>query len=89
MLGFVIKKINIFANTQKIEEVYNSDLDKNMHSDFQLVDSNNLTESYKCMYQLQSDELELRHIWGLFKCYVVVIETYLNIIQSIKGRIIK
>ena len=64
MLGFVVKKIDISANVQVIEGIQNSDLDQNMHGDFELVNSNNLTESYKCMYQVQSGELELRHIFS-------------------------
>lgn len=64
MLGFVVKKIDISANTKLIEGIQNSDLDQNMHGNFQLVNSDNLTESYKCMYQIQSGELELRHIFS-------------------------
>lgn len=64
MLGFVVKKIDISANAQLIENIQNSDLDQNMHGNFELVNSDNLTESYKCMYQIQSGELELRHIFS-------------------------
>ena len=63
MLGFVVKKIDISANAKLIEDLQNSDLDQNMHGNFQLVNSDNLTESYKCMYQIQSGKLELRHIF--------------------------
>lgn len=64
MLGFVVKKIDISANAQLIEGIQNADLDQHMHGNFQLVKSDNLTESYKCMYQIQSGELELRHIFS-------------------------
>ena len=63
MLGFVVKMIDISANAKLIEGLQNSDLDQNLHGNFQLVDSDNLTESYKCMYQIQSGKLELRHIF--------------------------
>lgn len=71
MLGFVVKKIDISANAQLIEESQNADLDQHMHGNFQLVKSDKLTESYKCMYQIQSGELELRHI---FSDYSSIIE---------------
>lgn len=71
MLGFVVKKIDISANAQLIEESQNADLDQYMHGNFQLVKSDKLTESYKCMYQIQSGELELRHI---FSDYSSIIE---------------
>lgn len=64
MLGFVVKKIDISTNAQRIEELQNSDLNQNMHGHFELVHSNNLTESYKCKYQILSGELELRHIFS-------------------------
>lgn len=64
MLGFVVKKMDISANAQLIESIQNSDLDQNMHGNFELVNSDNLTESYKCMYRIQSGELELRHIFS-------------------------
>lgn len=64
MLGFVVKKIDISANAQLIEGIQNSDLDQNMHGNFELVNSNNLTKSYKCLYQIQSGEMELRHIFS-------------------------
>ena len=64
MLGFVIKKIDISANAQLIEKLQNSDVDQNMHGNFKLFNSNNLTKSYRCMYQIQSGELELRHIFS-------------------------
>lgn len=64
MLGFVVKKIDISANAQLIEEIQNSDLDQNMHGNFQLVKSDDLAKCYKCMYQIQAGELELRHIFS-------------------------
>lgn len=64
MLGFVVKRIDISANAQIIEEIQNSDMNQNMHGNLELVNSNNLTESYKCLYQIQSGELELRHIFS-------------------------
>ena len=64
MLGFVVKKIDISANVQLIEGIQNSELNQNRHGKFELVSRNNRTESYKCMYQIKSGELELRHIFS-------------------------
>lgn len=64
MLGFVVKKVDIFTNAQLIEEIQNSHLDQHMHGDFELIKSGKVTESYKCMYQIQSGELELCHIFS-------------------------
>lgn len=64
MLGFVVKKIDMSANARLIEEIQNTELDQYMHGDFQLVKSEGVTKSYKCMYQIQSGEVELRHIFS-------------------------
>lgn len=64
MLGFVVKKIDISANAKLIEEIQNAELNQYMHGDFQLVASEGVTESYKCKYQIQSGEVELRHIFS-------------------------
>lgn len=64
MLGFVVKKIDVSANAKLIEKIQNAELDQYMHGDFQLVESEGVTESYKCMYQIPSGEVELRHIFS-------------------------
>lgn len=64
MLGFVVKKVDISVNTQLIEEIQNAYADKGMHGKFELVENSGVTESYKCMYQIQSGEVELRHIFS-------------------------
>lgn len=64
MLGFVVKKINVSANVRLIEGIQNSDLNQHMHGNFQLISSNSVTENYRCMYQIQSGELELSHIFS-------------------------
>lgn len=64
MLGFVVKKIDVSANARLIEEIQNAESDYHMHGDFQLVESKGVTESYKCMYQIHSGEVELRHIFS-------------------------
>lgn len=64
MLGFVVKKIDVSSNAKLIEEIQNAELDQHMHGDFQLVKSEGVTKSYKCMYQIQSGEVELRHIFS-------------------------
>lgn len=64
MLAFVVKKIDMAANVQLIEKFQNEDLDEHMHGDFEFIESNDVTESYKCIYQIQSGEVELRHIFA-------------------------
>lgn len=64
MLGFVVKKIDVSANALLIEEIQNSSPSEHMHGNFELVKSDDVTESYKCIYQIQSGELELRHIFS-------------------------
>lgn len=64
MLGFVVKKIDVSANAKLIEEIQNAESDHHMHGDFQLVESKGVTESYKCMYQIHSGEVELHHIFS-------------------------
>lgn len=64
MLGFVVKKIDMSVNAQLIESIQNADLDKHMHGNFELVGNRSVTESYKCIYQIQSGEVELRHIFS-------------------------
>lgn len=64
MLGFVVKRIDVSANAQAIEKIQNVDSDEKMHGDFELVTEGGITKSYKCLYQIQSGELELRHIFS-------------------------
>ena len=64
MLGFVVKKIDISSNAKLIEEIQNADLSQQMHGNFEFIESEGITESYKCMYQIQSGEVELRHIFS-------------------------
>lgn len=64
MLGFVVKKVDISANAKLIEEIQNTDLDKHMHGNFEFIESNGVVESYKCIYKIQSGEVELRHIFS-------------------------
>lgn len=66
MLGFVVKKINIFANVQLIEEIQNADSNEYMHGKFEPVESNSVVKVYKCMHQIQSGEMELCHIFPDF-----------------------
>ncbi|GFI04042.1 hypothetical protein IMSAGC005_02886 [Lachnospiraceae bacterium] len=64
MLGFVVKKIDMSANAKLIEGIQNADLNQHVHGNLRLVKSEGVTESYKCMYQIQSEGLELRHIFS-------------------------
>lgn len=64
MLGFVVKKMNVSANTRLIEQIQNSASNQQMHGVFQFTGSNKVTEKYRCVYQIQSGELELCHIFS-------------------------
>lgn len=66
MLGFVVRKIDVSNNTQKIMNIQNADEDPCMHGNFVLVKKEGITENYSCTYQIQSGELELRHIFSDF-----------------------
>ena len=64
MLGFIVKKIDVSANVRLIEKIQNAELDQHMHGGFQLIKRDNMTESYKCIYQIKAGEVELRHIFS-------------------------
>ena len=64
MLGFVVKKIDIFTNVKLIEGLQNAHSDPQMQGNLQFVRKSNATESYRCVYKVQSGELELRHIFS-------------------------
>lgn len=64
MLGFVVKKIDISSNVKLIEEIQNADWSQQMHGNFEFIESKDVTESYKCMYQIQSGKIELCHIFS-------------------------
>lgn len=70
MLGFVVKKIDMSDNAKLIEKIQNKDLDKNMHGNFEFIESNGVVESYKCIYKIQSGEVELRHIFSDYSSIV-------------------
>ena len=71
MLGFVVKEIDISSNTKLIEEIQNADLNHQMHGNFEFIDSKGVTESYKCIYQIQHGEVELRHIFLDYSSIIV------------------
>ena len=54
MLGFVVKKIDVSSNAKLIEEIQNADFNQQMHGNFEFIESEGVTESYKCMYQVHS-----------------------------------
>lgn len=72
MLGFVVKKIDISANTKLIEKIQNTEKIQHMHGCFEFIEKKGIAENYKCMYQIQSGEVELHHI---FSDYSSIIET--------------
>lgn len=60
-----MKKIDMSANAKLIEGIQNADLNQHVHGNLRLVKSEGVTESYKCMYQIQSGGgVELRHIFS-------------------------
>lgn len=70
MLGFVVKKIDVSANAKLLEGIQNAELNQHMHGNFQFVESKGVTESYKCIYQIPSGELELCHIFSDYSSIV-------------------
>lgn len=38
-----------------------------MHGNFEFIESKDVTKSYKCMYQIQSGEIELCHIFQIIQ----------------------
>lgn len=66
MLGFIVRRIDISKNTKEIENIQNSSIDVHMHGIFDMVNQGKSHEIYKCVYQLESGELELRHIFSDF-----------------------
>lgn len=70
MLGFVIRKIDVSANAKLIEGIQNAEPDIRMHGNFLPVQNVGVTESYKCLYQIQSGELELCHIFADFSSII-------------------
>lgn len=70
ILGFVVKKIDVSANAKVIEEIQNVDSNEHMHGTFEIVSGGRVTENYKCLYQIQSGEVELRHIFSDYSSVV-------------------
>ncbi len=64
MLGFVVRQIDVSENVKKIEKIQSAEPDEHMHGTFRLLKSDGVTESYECIYQIQSGELELCHIFS-------------------------
>ncbi len=66
MLGFVVKPLNIAENTKRIEQIQNELEDTCMHGKFRLLDTQACGEVYNCIYQMEKEKLELRHIFSDF-----------------------
>lgn len=64
MLGFVVKKIDVASNTKLIEEIQNADSNEHMRGKFELLSSGRWAQNYKCLYRIESGEVELRHIFS-------------------------
>ena len=58
------KNILRTANAKLIENIQNKELNQHMHGNFELIEKKGVTESYKCMYQIQSGKVELCHIFS-------------------------
>lgn len=63
MLGFIVKSVNIFENVKEIENIQNSSADVHPHGNFDMLNRGKGHEEYKCEYQIESGELELRHVF--------------------------
>lgn len=64
MLGFVVKEINMSDNVKKIENLQDLNADVQGQGNFEMVCKQKNCEMYKCIYQIESGELELRHIFS-------------------------
>ncbi|MHB9308137.1 hypothetical protein ACW0UU_11940 [Fusobacterium polymorphum] len=65
MLGFIIKNIDIDKNTLEIEKIQNASSDKQMHSSFlSTSNSSENIKTYKCVYSINSNKLQLVHIFS-------------------------
>lgn len=63
MLGFIVRPVNISKNAQEIEHRQNMSADLHMHGCFEALDLKVTHEMYRCIYQIEGGELELRHIF--------------------------
>lgn len=70
MFGFVIKKVNVFQNTKKIENIQNTSTDPLLHGDISMIGTSGVSEHYKCTYKIASGELELRHVFADFSSVI-------------------
>lgn len=64
MLGFVVKKIDIAQNADKIDAIQQKNSECHTKGKLRLVGSTDNTYSYECYYDVRSDQLELRHIFA-------------------------
>lgn len=64
LLGFIVRKIDIVSNVNKIENIQNSDSNQAMHGSFKHVKNKGITENYSCIYQIKSGKLELCHVFS-------------------------
>lgn len=66
MWGFVIKKIDITQNVNLIQDIQNKHSNEHLHGEFCFVDKKNTSQRYKSVYNIQSEKLELWHIFSDF-----------------------
>ena len=50
-----------------------------MHGNFEFIESKDVTESCKCMYQIQSGEIELCHIFSDYSKYYGKVSKFIKI----------
>ena len=53
-------------NVKKIEDLQDTNFDAKIQGDFKVVCKEKNCEMYKCTYQIEQGELELRHIFSDF-----------------------
>lgn len=66
MLGYVVRDIDVVANTKQIENIQNLIPDPCMHGCFQFLKKKGITDYYSCVYYNQSFKLELWHLFSNF-----------------------
>ncbi|MCC8103089.1 MAG: hypothetical protein LIP11_12830 [Clostridiales bacterium] len=64
MLGYVVKDIDVSANTVQIENIQNLKPDPCMHGHFQSLGKRGVTNYYTCVYQNQTFNLEIWHMFS-------------------------
>lgn len=70
MLGFVVREMNMSDNVKDIKNLQDINLGTQIQDNFEMLCKEKNCEMYKCTYQIQQGELELRHIFSDFSSIV-------------------